>query len=181
VLPVPGDSVPRSTSVVPESLLITEDGVGGFRLGSTLAAVRRELPGATFARTSDAEGAALVEVVLGGGESLILYAGEEDAGAPIDWSRPIEVIEVFRPPFATADGIHPHSPVTEVERTWGKVRRIVRSEIEARQFVEFERQPAWITLRLDYTGRFPEDSSVTTEFHPSARILSIAVSRFGMN
>ena len=159
-----------------DSLLITATRVGGFALGATLADARRAHLGATVARVSDGEGVGLVEATLAGGASVILYAGEENPEAAIDWARTITTIEVFDPVFRTAEGIHPGSPVGEVERAWGKVRGIVRSEIESRQLVEFTRQPEGFTLRLNDKGRFAEGSRVTTTYEPGASIYSIAIS-----
>jgi hypothetical protein len=59
---------------------------------------------------------------------------------------------------------------------YGRVERIVRSEIESRAYIRFARQPAGLLFRLDYTGVFPPDSWETTEFDPGGRIYSIAVS-----
>ena len=42
--------------------------------------------------------------------------------------------------------------------------------------IVFERQPAYLTLRLDYTGISPEGQRRTTRFEPGAKIYSITVS-----
>ena len=166
---------------VPDSLFITTKSIGEFVLGATLSDARRAHPGAGFARVSDGEGIALVEATLAGGESVILYAGEENPEVPIDWARTITTIEVFDPVFRTAEGIQVGSLVGEVERVWGKVRGIVRSEIESRQFIEFERQPTGLTLRLNDMGRFAAGSRVTTAYEPGAKIYSIAISTLSLD
>lgn len=66
--------------------------------------------------------------------------------------------------------------VTDVERRFGPVRQVTLSEIEQRQYVEFARQPAFLTFRLDYTGIFVPGAHETTRFEPGAKIFSIAVS-----
>jgi len=58
---------------------------------------------------------------------------------------------------------------------FGRTREIMKSEIESREFIEFERQPAFLTLRLDYTGVFSGDARATQEYKPGAKILSIAI------
>jgi hypothetical protein len=169
------------TGTAPDSLLITPTHIGRFVLGATLADARGAHPGAGLARVSDGEGVALVEATLAGGEAMILYAGEEDPEAAIDWTRAITTIEVFDPAFRTAEGVHPGSPVEGVERVWGRVRGIFRSEIESRQYIEFERQPMGFMLRLNDMGRFAEGSRVTTTYEPGAKIYSIAISTFGLD
>src|SRR6266550_147911 len=120
--------------------VISESGVAGLRLGMTLDEARRALPAATFARTADGEGAALVEVTRAPNESLILWAGEEDPDAPIDWSKEIKTIETFSAAFHTAEGVRAGALVTDVERVFGRTKEIVRSDIESREYIEFEMQ-----------------------------------------
>lgn len=108
--------------------------IGPIALGMTLADARRTLPSATFRRTSDGDGAALVEVILPSKAVIQFRAGEDDPKAPIDWARPIEVIETFDPSFETAGGIRVGTPVSAVEAMWGAVKEIVQSEIESREY-----------------------------------------------
>jgi hypothetical protein len=72
-------------------------------------------------------------------------------------------------------GVRPGSFVSHVETVFGKTKEIVESEIESRQYIVFESQPAFLRFRLDYTGVFPSGGT-TREFKPGARILSIAIS-----
>ena len=153
-----------------------QDAVGATLLGPALDEARRALPAATFARTADGEGAALVEVTRAPNESLILWAGEEDPDAPIDWSKEIKTIETFSAAFHTAEGVRAGALVTDVERVFGQTKEIVKSEIESREYIEFEMQPAYLTFRLDYTGIFPVGKRTTTRFEPGSKVLSIAVS-----
>jgi len=155
--------------------LITESGMGDVRLRMTLNEVRRALPTASFRRTSDGDGAALVEIGLGK-DSLTVWADEDDATAPIDWSKRIVNVEAFSAGFHTREGVHPGSLVTDVEAFFGAVREIEESEIESRQYVTFARQPRALTFRLDYTGIFSPGNRRTTRFAPGAKILSIMVS-----
>jgi hypothetical protein len=156
--------------------LISSDGIGPVRLGQTLDNARQAMPSAKFTRTSDGDGAALVEVTFAADASVTVSAGEDDADAPIDWSKTITEIETFSPRCHTADGIRPRMPVVEVERVLGAVKQIVKSEIESREYVLFERQPASLTLRLDYTGEFAEGSRETRRFSAGAKIYSVIVS-----
>ncbi len=156
---------------------IDEGGVGRVRLNFTLDEVRRALPRATFKRTSDGDGLALIDITLGLDTAVVVYAGEDDPAAEIDWARRVERIEVFSSAFYTAHGLRAGALVTDAEKIYGKVSEITVSEIESREYVEFEKQPSWLTLRLNYTGVFPEGSRKTTTYGPNARILSLAVSR----
>ncbi len=154
---------------------ITLEGMAGLTIGMTLDQARRRLKGVLFERTSDGDGAALVTVRFATGPSIVIFAGEDDPDTAIDWSRPIQVIETFDAYFVTADGVRVGSLVADVIPRLGAVREIVKSEIESRQYITFERHPARLTLRIDYTGEFGA-SNRTTRYKPTARIYSIAVS-----
>ena len=168
----------ESTAVVGRAesdYVISESGIGPIRLGMTLEQARGAARTATFERSSDGEGAPLVAVALAPGATITLWADEENADAAIDWSKKIENIETFSPAFHTSAGIHPGSLVTDVERAYGKTKAIMLSEIESRQYITFEAQPAWVRFRLDYTGIFEGDSRTTTAYSPGAKIHSIAI------
>jgi hypothetical protein len=156
--------------------LITASAMGQVRLRMTLDEARRALPHASFSRTSDGDGAALVEIAIGQDDSLSVWADEDDPATPIDWSKRIVTIETFSAAFHTREGIHPGSLVTELTRFFGPVREIVKSEIESREYVTFARQPRGLTFRLDYTGVFSPGLRHTTSFAPGAKIWSIAIS-----
>jgi hypothetical protein len=156
--------------------LITGAGMGRVRLKMTLNEARLALPAASFARTSDGDGVALVEISFGKDDSLTVSAEEDDRATPIDWSRTIVTIETFSERFHTAEGVHPGSLVTDVIRLFGPVREIVKSEIESREYITFARQPAALTFRLDYTGVFDSGTRRTTRFAPNAKLHSIAIS-----
>ena len=166
-------------TVIPSQgdLVINEGGIGRVRLGRMLDEARLTMPTASFKRTSDGDGAALVEVTLGPDTSLVIYAGEHDAQAPITWTGRIEHVEAFSTAFHTQEGVRPGALVSDVVKVYGKVTEIMLSEIESRQYVTFEKQPAWLTFRLDYTGVFAPGSRRTTKYEPGARIHSISVSR----
>ena len=156
--------------------LIGAEGIGPLRLGMTLDDAQRSLPLATFQRASDGDGAALVQVKFRGGESLYLWAGEDDPDLPIDRAKRIRTIETFDRAFETIEGIRVGTLLVAAERVWGAVNEIVESEIESRQFVTFERQPPGLSIRNDYSGVFTAGTRRTTRYRADAQIMSIAVS-----
>jgi len=165
-----------SASQPSDGRLITPSSMGSVRLNMTLDAVRQLLPTASFERGSDGDGAALVRVRFGQGDSLVLWADEDDPDAPIDWSRQIITIYTFSETFHTIEGVRPGTPVVDAVRVFGPVREVVVSEIESRQFITFERQPSWLTFRLDYTGIFPPGARATTQVQPGAKLVAIYIS-----
>jgi hypothetical protein len=157
------------------SLIADESGIGPIKLGMTLAQAKQALPGAKFERATDGDGVALVDVSMGKDPIMSLFADEEDASRPIDWSKPIRSIESFSPACVTREGVHPGSLALDVEKIYGRTRSVMQSEIESREYIEFERQPAGLTFRLDYTGIFADGSRESKEFDPKAKIFSIQV------
>jgi hypothetical protein len=164
-----------SSSAPAASRLIRESGIGPVELGVTLDSLRKVNPGLNISRTSDGEGVALVEIVAGG-DTLIAYADEEDPSAPVDLSKRVRSLETMSPRFQTAEGVHAGSLVTNVEKAYGRLTQIDKSEIESREYVTFAHQPANLTFRLENgAGLFPDDSMTTTRISPDSRIFSIAV------
>ena len=140
----------------------------------TLTDARQTLAGATFFRAYDGEGIGSVVVVLGV-DTLMHVVAEGDEEESIDWSKPIAFMETFSAKCRTADGVHPRAFVRDVEKILGPITKVILSEIESRQFVTFERQPDWLTFRLDYTGIFDEGSRETQRVEPDGKIFSIAI------
>jgi hypothetical protein len=155
--------------------VISNQGLGPVRLGMTLEQARQALPPSwRFEHDSDGEGVALVSVLAGEHALMSLHANEDDPGAPIDWTARITGIESFSKGTATAAGVRVGDLLDDAARAYGPVKDIVASEIESRQFVEFERQPEGIDFRIDYSGDFPAGASHTTRYCPGARILAMS-------
>jgi len=176
----PAHDRPRDSAVAhvtaPDDYLIDTTGIGPLHLDQTLDEARRVAPKASFTRSSDGDGAILVNVELAPDTTIVVYANE--TGADIEWSKRIESIETFKPAFHTADGIRVGSLIVDVEKILGPVSEIIQSEIEQREYVTFRNQPRRLQFRLDYTGVFAEGSRQTTRYSPGARIFSIAVNRY---
>src|SRR5439155_24599395 len=119
---IPGVNGPAPAAPAAAARVISPSGIGPARLGMTLDQVRRAAPAASVGRTTDGDGAALVEVTFAPNASVILWAEEDDPNAPIDWSKKIVTIETFSPACHTAEGIHPGSLVADVEKVYGKTK-----------------------------------------------------------
>jgi hypothetical protein len=154
---------------------ITENGIGPVKLGMTLLEAKQAFPNATFSRGSDGEGVALVNVITKETQVMVLFADEEDRNKPINWSKRISSIETFSSNCSTSLGVRPGGLVAEAEKQYGKVLKIIMSEIEARQFAEFKHQPRGMIFRIDYSGIFAEGQSETLRYRPDAKIYSIAL------
>ena len=155
---------------------MTSESMGFVHLGMTVAEARKAFSEATFTRSTDGDGAALIDVSLGKEVLIILYTGEEDPHAPLDEKRKIDTIETFNPICHTAEGIHPETLVFDAEKILGKTTEIVKSEIESREYISFEKQPKHMSFRLDYSGMFPDGTRSTMKHSPDSKIWSIAVS-----
>jgi hypothetical protein len=145
----------------------------------TVARVRKALPGYILSRTSDGEGIALIAVERRGKTLMTLYAGEPDPTRRINERAVIEHIEALDAYYRTSAGVHPRMSLSEAEKKYGKVKEIMVSEIESREYVTFERQPAGIQLRVmndsGMAGVYAEGENRTKRYAPTAYVLSISV------
>ena len=159
--------------------LITRKAAGPIRLGMTIAEVRRSWPGIILERTSDGEGLALIAVIESKQTLMTLYAGETNPKARINQRARIEFIEVFDKSFRTEAGVHPKMQLRDVVQKYGELREITMSEIEAREYATFSRQPAGIQLRVmaedGMAGVYDDGKNTTTRYSPSAYVFSISI------
>jgi hypothetical protein len=132
--------------------LITANGIGPIQLGMTLAEARKAAPKAAFSRTSDGDGAALVQIALAPDVTVQAWADEEDPEKPIDWRKKILSLATFSGAFRTAEGAYPGIKVSDANRVYGATETIETSEIESRQFITFAKHPRGLLFRLDETG-----------------------------
>lgn len=154
---------------------ISEDGIGPIKLGMTLFEAKKSFPWATFSRSTDGDGVALVSVRTKESQVMVLFAGERDSSQPIDWSQHISSIETSSPSLSTRLGVRPGDLIAKAERIYGKVQKIVKSEIESRQYAEFKNQPRGVIFRIDQSGIFADRKVETRAYRPSAKILSITI------
>jgi hypothetical protein len=161
--------------------LITDKSVGKIKLGMTVAEARKAMSGATFSRSSDGDGVALINVGNSDETYMMLYAGEEDPQSKINEKARIEFIEVWHSKFKTADGVHVKMKMCDVESKYGEIKNIFMSEIESREFAEFTNNPKGLQFRLtapniDSAGIYPEGKRETTVYASSSYIMSISIS-----
>lgn len=158
---------------------ITPNSVGPFKLGMTIQEAMEAMPSATFSRTSDGEGIALVLVQESGEDLLSLFAGEWDPDAPIDPARKIEFIDVYHSRFVTNEGVGTGMRLSDIPDSWGGLQEIVMSEIESREYARFANQPSGIQLQVygegDNAGNYSPGNNLTATATPGARIGSIEV------
>ena len=161
--------------------LVQAGGIGGIRLGQTPAQVKQQFPRARFERADDVEGIGYVAITLPGNTKIYAYQEGEvpTIKSPINQNAKINVLETPSPACHTASGLRPGMSLQEAAGRLGQVKEIMQSEIEAREFATFRRQPAWLTIRVENAGRYrPGQESLprrTTRYRPNGKIFSLSI------
>ena len=153
---------------------ITGNSAGKVKLGMTIQQARMAMSNCRFKRSSDGEGIALVSITCGKKNVMSLFAGEEGYESPINWNRRIEFIQVWDKRFKTLEGIHPEISLRSAEKILGKVREIIITPTESREFVTFRKVRKGIEYRT-YGGIYTRPSVTTTKYESGSRIVSIQV------
>ena len=154
---------------------ITPEGIGGVKLGQTLAQVKRAFPHMKVRSEADAEGVEMWRLPVA--PNAVVYAHVEEGRR-----GRIDFLETFSAACQTQDGVHPAMRLTQVAQKWGRLNHITMSEIEMRQFAQFARQPARIGLRVEGGdfGTQAADTELplnTSKASPGAKVLSIQIAR----
>ena len=162
--------------------LIQKDGIGGIKLGQNLKQVKQKFPKAKMERESDAEGVAFVAITLSKDVMVLAFQnGDNDPDTPIKLHKKINFLETDSPICHTASGVHPGMKIKDAEAKLGKVKGIQLSEIEAREYATFVRQPKHFGFRVEQgAGIYPgkgETPNQTRRYHQTARIEAISVSQ----
>lgn len=162
--------------------LIQKDGIGGIKLGQNLKQVKQKFPKAKMDKISDADGVSFVAIALS--KDVLVFAsqdGEDDPDTPIKLHKKINFLETDSPTCHTASGVHPGMKIKDVEAKLGKVKGIQLSEIEAREYATFARQPKHFGFRVEQrTGIYPskgETPNQTRRYRQTGRIEAISVSQ----
>ena len=163
--------------------LIQKDGIGGIKLGQNLKQVKQKFPKAKMERTNDAEGVAYVAITLSKDVMVIAFQdGDDDPDSPIKLHKKIDFLSTYSPACHSASGVHPGMKIKDAEAKLGKVKKIIMSEIEAREYVTFARQPKHFTFEVERgTGIYPgkgEAPNQTRRYRQTVRIEAISVSQY---
>lgn len=114
--------------------LISENGIGSIELGQTLKQIKHAQPKMQLQRERDAEGAEYISLLLTP-HTVVLAHFDDTQPAKIDF------LQTFSPNCQTRDGVRPNMRLQQVAQKWGSLKNITMSEIEMREFAEFEKQP----------------------------------------
>ena len=162
--------------------LIQKDGIGGIKLGQNLKQVKQKFPKAKMERESDAEGVAFIAITLSKDVMVIAFQDvDDDPDSPIKLHKKINFLETNSPTCHTASGVHPGMKIKDAEAKLGKVKKIIMSEREVREYVTFARQPKHFTFEVERgTGIYPgkgEAPNQTRRYRQTGRIEAISVSQ----
>lgn len=151
-----------------QGCLIDSQGVAGVRLGMTAAQARRALKGAELRASQDGDGLPLLQVLRDRLHTMDLYVDEHSK---------IDLIRVYDGACATRDGVHPGMALGEVAKRYGHLRRLAVTEIESREFADFEKGPPWLGIQVGngQVGVYPAGKRCTTNVSSSAHIASLWV------
>lgn len=155
--------------------LIQSKQVGGVRAGMTVTQARSALPGAVFKTGEDGDHMPIHTVWRATTRLMDLYV---DVDEPRPDRARIELIRVYDPACATAQGVHPGMPLGDVEKHYGKLLRLERTEVEAREYAEFENAPSWMDIQCGNgkAGIYPSGKRCASTFAPAAKVESLWIS-----
>ena len=160
--------------------LIQKDSIAGIKLGQNLKQVKHKFPKAKMERESDPEGVAYVAITLSKDVMVITHQdGDDDPDAPIKLHKKIDSLETYSPACHTASGVHPGMKIKDAEAKLGKVKKIIMSAIEAREYAIFTRHPKHFEFRMEmgtgiYSGK-GETPNRTRRYRKTGLIEGISV------
>ncbi len=170
---------PELQPVETTAVLVTANSAGQIKLGMAVSEARELMKSATFERSTEDGGLALITVSQDGETILRLSTGEEVANSAIDGKAIVESIEVLSPDYRTEEGAHPGMSLEDAEKIHGKAVELVTSELEAREYVTFSRQPSGLLFRLSNkngtAGIYKAGEMVTTTYRPGSEIAAIEI------
>lgn len=158
-------------TVAVKDCVVTDASIGGISLGMTVGEARALYPNATFKREEDGEGVPYLSLVLNEEKLLWFTSGDYE----LVTSSEIDFVQTFNSKCHTANGIHPGITISSAEKIAGRVAVIVQSNVEMREFVEFNNQSSTVGFRIDYCGVYDNDSSTTKKYQPGCKITAVSV------
>ncbi len=141
----------------------------------TLNQATQVLHGATFQPAEDADHMPILTVMRDGTRVMDLFT---DVDEPRKDRAKIELIRVYDSKCVTAEGVHPGMPLAEVEKRYGKLLRLERTDVDSREYAEFEKLPNWIDLQAGNgeAGVYPKNMRCASAYVPTAKVESLWVS-----
>jgi hypothetical protein len=150
--------------------------VGPIRAGMTIRAARLALPGTTFKQTGEIGGqVAFFAVTRGGAHVMDLYPSQEDGAKE---TSKVELIRVYDPTCATAEGVHPGMKLIEVEQKFGNLKKLIVEQSEKREYAQFEKAPNWLEIQTGFgdAGIYNPGELCSQGYKPEAKVESLWVS-----
>jgi hypothetical protein len=140
----------------------------------TIAKARLALPGTSFQRIEDADHMTVLKVFRNGVHIMDIYPNDE---GNFTERATIDLIHVYDPACATAEGVHPGLPLAEVEKRFGKLLRLERIEIDSREYAEFEKQPNYMDVQAGFgdAGRYAQGKRCAYQYAAGAKVESLWV------
>jgi hypothetical protein len=94
----------------------------------------------------------------------------------------IEDFRVYDPTCRTADGVHVGLLISEVEKIYGRVTRMLVTDTDKLEEAEFEKQPDWIQIEVGHgeAGVYPKGKRCSKQYVPTAHVISVWVSHPGV-
>jgi hypothetical protein len=148
--------------------LIKVNTVGALHAGMTIRQAREALPGATLKPAEDHDQLAIFVVTRAGKHVMDLYPDQDNRSK-------LEMIRVFDPACATQEGVHPGMPLRDVEKQFGKLKRVAMYEGQPTERAEFSKTPGWLEIETRDAGIYPQGKRCTDRFKDSATIGSLWV------
>jgi hypothetical protein len=141
----------------------------------TIRQARAAMAGTLFKLSEDTDQLAIYIVTRGGVRILDIYPNQDEK---VDDNNKAELLRVYDPNCATAEGVHPGMPLSEVEQKYGKLKQLVQSEAEPLEAAEFAKQPSWLEIQTGKgeAGIYPKGKRCAPRYVPTAKIESLWVS-----
>lgn len=155
---------------------VTNNSAGGVRLGMTLTQARTLLRTCKLQRGEDGEGLALVDVICRRKTVMSFYADESNRDAGVNWQKKISYIWVWDKRYKTPDGVHPKMLLRDAERILGKIKEILMTQTESREYVSFRKTRKGIQYRT-YGGRYVATNPTTKRYELGSEIHAIEIGK----
>ncbi len=158
----------RNQATVQNDFLITPQGIGPAKIGTTYGQIRQALGSAyTYSDVSpfmvDLAAVAVLREGVSGffpGRAIAFYLAYPE-GTTLGDGTVINLFITANPKYQTAQGTGPGTLLSEAVKDYGKALLSFNMDSESREFVKFERMPSGLLFRAEaLTHSFAGDYSV---------------------